>query len=267
VNAGSCFAAAMSFLIICTVAAFAAVMTFFSGFGLGTLLLPAFALFFAIEKAVALTAIVHFLNGIFKLVLVRKHVDYAIVLRFGLPAAVGALAGAWLLVRMAQSGALIHYSLLGREIEVAPAKVIIGILLLVFAGAEFLPAFRKITFAPKHQIPGGLLCGFFGGLAGLQGALRSAFLVKAGLDKAAYVATGAAVAFLIDLSRLSMYAQLIINHHAEFDYALLAAAVGAALAGSMLGKRYLHKATMPAIQKLVAVMLFAIALSMITGLL
>ena len=30
----------MSFLIICTVAGLAAVMTFFSGFGLGTLLLP-----------------------------------------------------------------------------------------------------------------------------------------------------------------------------------------------------------------------------------
>ena len=83
----------MSFLIICTVAGLAAVMTFFSGFGLGTLLLPAFALFFAIEKAVALTAIVHFLNGIFKLVLVRKHVSVAITLRFGLPAALGALAG------------------------------------------------------------------------------------------------------------------------------------------------------------------------------
>ena len=64
-----------------------------------------------------------------------------------------------------------------------------------------------------------------------------------------------------------MYAQLIVNHHAEFDYTLLTAAVAAALAGSVLGKRYLHKATMPGIQKLVAIMLFVIALSMITGLL
>lgn len=257
----------MSFLIICTVAALASVLTFFSGFGLGTLLLPAFALFFAIEKAVALTAIVHFLNGIFKLALVRKHVNYAIVLRFGLPAALGALGGAWLLLRLAESGAMLNYSLLGREVAVAPTKLIIGILLLVFACAEFLPAFRKVTFEPKHQIPGGLLCGFFGGLAGLQGALRSAFLVKAGLDKAGYVATGAAVAFLIDLSRLSMYAQLIISHHAEIDYVLLTAAVCAALAGSLLGNRYLHKATLPGIQKLVAVLLLAIALSLITGLL
>ena len=38
----------MTFLIVCAVAFAASALTFFSGFGLGTLLLPAFALFFAI---------------------------------------------------------------------------------------------------------------------------------------------------------------------------------------------------------------------------
>src|SRR5690606_23584171 len=36
----------MSYLVICTVALLASTLTFFSGFGLGKLLLPAFALFF-----------------------------------------------------------------------------------------------------------------------------------------------------------------------------------------------------------------------------
>ncbi len=261
-----CFAA-MTYLIVCSVAALAALLTFFSGFGLGTLLLPAFALFFTIEKAVALTAIVHFLNGIFKLALVHRHINTSVALRFGLPAALGALAGAWLLVRMAESEIRIRYSLFGNEVEITPAQLIIGVLLLLFAASELRPAARRMNFEPRHQIPGGLLCGFFGGLAGLQGALRSAFLMKAGLDKAGYVATGAAVAFFIDLSRLTMYASLIARHHAEFDYVLLGAAVLAALAGSVVGNRFLHKATMPGIQKLVAVLLFAVALGLITGLL
>lgn len=256
----------MTYLIVCSVAALAAVMTFFSGFGLGTLLLPAFALFFAIEKAVALTAMVHFANGVFKLALVHRHVDYGITLRFGLPAAAGALLGAWLLLQMADSGALVSYTLFGRGVQIAPAKLIIGVLLLVFACAEMLPARARPSFPPRYQIPGGLLCGFFGGLAGLQGALRSAFLLNAGLDKAAYIATGAAVAFLIDLSRLSIYASLIIAHHGELDYGLLSAAVLAALAGSLLGKRLLHKATLPGIRTLVALLLFAIATGLITGL-
>lgn len=257
----------MGFLVICTVAALASGLTFFSGFGLGTLLLPAFAVFFAVEQAVALTAIVHFLNGLFKLALVWRHIDRKVVLRFGFPAIVGAFAGAWLLVRVAKTGALFSYAAFDRTIEIMPAKLVVGILLLCFACAEMLPAFRKITFASKYQPLGGFLSGFFGGLAGMQGALRSAFLVKSGLDKATYVATGAAIAFLIDVSRLSIYAPLIIAQHGALDYPLLTAAVIAALAGSLLGNRYLHKATLPGIQTVVAILLFVVALGLISGLL
>ncbi|MCR4297043.1 MAG: sulfite exporter TauE/SafE family protein, partial [Elusimicrobia bacterium] len=54
----------MTYLIICAVALIASGLTFFSGFGLGTLLLPAFSLFFPIREAVALTAVVHALNNV-----------------------------------------------------------------------------------------------------------------------------------------------------------------------------------------------------------
>ena len=56
----------MSYLIICTVALAVSGLTLFSGFGLGTLLMPAFAIFFPVEVAVAATAIVHLANNIFK---------------------------------------------------------------------------------------------------------------------------------------------------------------------------------------------------------
>jgi hypothetical protein len=65
----------VTYLVVCSVALLASGLTFFSGFGLGTLLLPAFALFFPVEQAVALTAVVHFLNGLFKLGLVGRHAD------------------------------------------------------------------------------------------------------------------------------------------------------------------------------------------------
>ena len=76
----------MTLLFICLVAFLASVLTFFSGFGLGTLLLPAFALFFPVEQAVALTGVVHFLNGLFKLGLVGRHTNKDVLIRFGLPA-------------------------------------------------------------------------------------------------------------------------------------------------------------------------------------
>lgn len=49
----------MSYLIICILALFVSALTLFSGFGLGTLLMPVLALFFPIEVALAATAIVH----------------------------------------------------------------------------------------------------------------------------------------------------------------------------------------------------------------
>jgi len=257
----------MSYLVVCAVALLASGLTFFSGFGLGTLLLPAFALFFAIEKAVALTAVVHFLNGVFKLVLVWRHVDRGVVLRFGVPAIAGAFLGAWLLAGLAGSGSLVAYPLFGRTVELAPVKLVVGLLLLFFACAELLPSFRAISFPSRYQPLGGVLSGFFGGLAGMQGALRSAFLIRAGLDKEAFVATGAAIAFLIDVARLSVYAGSIMGHRADLDYGLLSAAIIAALLGSILGNHYLPKATMRGVQGVVAVMLFAVALGLISGLL
>ncbi len=55
----------MSYLIICGTALIVSGLTLFSGFGLGTLLMPAFALFFPVEVAVEATAVVHLANNIF----------------------------------------------------------------------------------------------------------------------------------------------------------------------------------------------------------
>ena len=57
------------------------------GFGLGTLLMPAFALFLPVPVAVAATAVVHLANNLFKLVLVGWKAGWTVVVRFALPAA------------------------------------------------------------------------------------------------------------------------------------------------------------------------------------
>ncbi|MCZ6776049.1 MAG: sulfite exporter TauE/SafE family protein, partial [Ignavibacteria bacterium] len=46
----------MEFIIVCFVALLASGLTLFSGFGLGTLLLPAFLAFFPVHLAIAMTA-------------------------------------------------------------------------------------------------------------------------------------------------------------------------------------------------------------------
>ena len=257
----------MSYLTICTVALLASALTFFSGFGLGTLLLPAFALFFPIEQAVALTAVVHFLNNLFKLALVGRHADRHVVLRFGLPAIAMSFLGAWVLVWLAGIAPVFTYQAFGRLVSVTPVELVVGLLLLAFASLELSPQFRNLSFGPRHMPLGGLLSGFFGGLSGMQGALRSAFLSRAGLTKEAFIGTGVVVACLVDFSRLAIYSGSLASEGPRLDHGLLAAAVFAAFLGAVLGNSYLKKMTMPGIQRTVAVMLFVVALGLVSGLL
>lgn len=90
----------MDILAVALVAFFASALTLFSGFGLGTILMPAFALMMPVEVAIAATALVHLANNLFKLVLVGRQADGRVLLRFAVPAALAAVVGASLLVRL-----------------------------------------------------------------------------------------------------------------------------------------------------------------------
>jgi hypothetical protein len=69
----------VEFVIIPAVALLASLLTFFSGFGLGTILLPAFAIFFPINIAVALTAIVHLKKQVGRMKLIIFDLDQTLV--------------------------------------------------------------------------------------------------------------------------------------------------------------------------------------------
>jgi uncharacterized membrane protein YfcA len=188
----------VSYAVVSAVALLVSALTLFSSFGLGTLLMPAFALFFPVPIAVAATAVVHLANNLFKLVLVGRRADPGVVVRFALPAAAGAMLG--------------------------------------------------------HQ-----------------GALRSAFLVNAGLDKEAFIGTSVVSAVLVDLARLLVYGVGFYASHLvrlEGDVVgLVGAATLAAFAGSFAGTRLLGAVTMRSIRLTVGAMLLVVALGLGAGLL
>jgi uncharacterized membrane protein YfcA len=256
----------MAALIICLAAALTSALTLFSGFGLGTLLLPAFALFFPMDAAVAMTAVVHFLNNLFKLALLGRHADRGVVLRFGLPALPASFLGALALVWFSGRAPLGHYTLAGRAYEVTIVKLVVAALMLGFAALEAVPRLRRLAFASRWLPLGGVLSGFFGGLSGHQGALRSAFLVRANLEKTAYLATGIALACLVDLTRLSVYAGHFARVGLGASPGLLAAAAASAFAGAFVASRLVSKVTFEAVRVLVSVLLTLIALGLASGL-
>lgn len=252
--------------IVCLVSLLASGLTLFSGFGLGTLLTPAFVLFFPVELAIGMTALVHFANNIFKLALLGRHADRSVVLRFGVPALVAAFLGAQALSWLSGLPAWAAYSLGGRTLQVLPVKGAVSVILLVFVVLELSPRFAALQVPPRFLPLGGLLSGFFGGLSGHQGALRSAFLLKSGLSKESFIATGVIIACLIDVTRLSVYARHLSVSALSQNSLLLASACLAAFLGSFLGSRLLTKATIRSVRLAVSLGLALISAALFSGL-
>jgi uncharacterized membrane protein YfcA len=254
-------------IFILSFAAFAvAILTFFSGFGLGTILTPVFMIYFPVDIAIALTGVVHFFNNIFKLLLVGRNSDKQVILRFGIPAVIAAFAGAWVLLQVSDLNPLFSYKINGKEITVSPVKFIISILLIVFALMDLVPYFQRFRFGRDKLPIGGLLSGFFGGLSGNQGALRSAFLVKAGLSKESFIATAVVISTLVDFIRLSVYATRFMKTGLQDNLLLVTSATIAGAAGAFIGNKLLKKVTVKFIQTLVAILLIIVSLALGAGL-
>lgn len=252
-------------VILCVAALITSLLTFFSGFGLGTILMPVFAIFFPIDLAIGLTGVVHFLNNLFKLSLVGLKANKEVVIRFGIPAFVAALAGSYLLLQITDLQPIYSYTLGGKPYSITPVKLIIAVLLIVFAASEIIPAFKNLEFGKNQLILGGLLSGFFGGLSGNQGALRSAFLLKSNLSKEAFIATGIVIACIVDLSRLGVYTTRFSKSGLQNNLTLVIAATLCAFIGAFLGTRLLKKVTLKTVQVIVAGMLFIISIALGLG--
>jgi uncharacterized protein len=254
-------------VLIALVAFLASMLTLFSGFGLGTILTPVFGLFFPLHVAVALTGIVHLLNNFFKVALLGKHAAFPTVWRFGIPSILGGIAGALLLGSLSQLPALMTWDCCGHTMEVSPLKLVIAVLMIFFALMEILPRLKRLNFASRYLTAGGLLSGFFGGLSGHQGALRSAFLVNCGLTKEQYIATGVIIACMVDLTRLPVYFSRFDSNNLMEQWPLLLLATLSAFAGAWIGNRYMKKVTLAMVQMFTAAMIIVMALLFGSGVL
>lgn len=254
----------MIYVVVALTALAASFLTFFSGFGLGTILMPVFALFFDLKTAIALTAIVHLLNNVFKLSLVFKHINYPIVLRFGLPALAAAFIGAWLLNGLDKNSLVIFsYQFSQTTFHVTWSGVIIGFVILFFSIVELSSKLSHLSFDPKLLLPGGLLTGFFGGLSGHQGALRSAFLLRLNLEKSVFIATGVAIACLVDLARLSTYQYNMTM--VKTNLPILLVAVASSFAGALLGNKLFKKTSISFLKWFVGVFMLIVSILVIAG--
>lgn len=219
----------------------ASLLTFFSGFGLGTILMPVMAFYFDIKVAIAATALVHFSNNIFKGILLFKNINKSIFLKFAIPALIGSIGGAFLLMNT-NPFILFKYSMFENENTVYLQEMLVAILMIALCIMEWLPS-NYFKFDQRHTAAGGFLTGFTGGFSGMQGALRSSFLIQLKLTKEEFVATGTAISLVIDACRICIYLFAGKLIYAFNDNYLVLIGIAGAFIGAIIGKVLLKKTT------------------------
>jgi hypothetical protein len=133
--------------------------------------------------------------------------------------------------------------------------------LILFATMEMFP--NKIRI--KNLMLGGVLSGFFGGLSGNQGAIRSAFLIQTHLGKEAFIGTNAFIGAVVDLFRIVIYSWSFGQLLVHIDKTLLGTALGGALAGIVLGMTLLKKVTIGFIQRVIVALLYFLGTLLVLG--
>jgi uncharacterized membrane protein YfcA len=195
-----------------------------AGFGIGSLLTPVIAVTAGTKIAVAAVSIPHAIGTSIRLWRFRREVDWAIVRSFGITSAAGGL-----------SGALLNTWAASRALEVVFGS------LLVLAGTSQVSGYAK-----RWQIRGalawlgGALSGFFGGLVGNQGGIRTAAMLGFDVDKRQFVATTTAVALLIDLARVPVYLAVEAAQLARVWPTIALATIGV-VAGTLFGETLLER--------------------------
>jgi len=236
----------MALALSITVAIVAGGLASVAGFGIGSLLTPVLALTLGIKLAVAVVAIPHFAATAVRLWTLRRHVDRHIFGRFGLASALGGLVGALALT----------------YVSTAHLVILFGIL-LVSAGLGAATGWTDRFGLRGHwQLGAGVMSGLLGGIVGNRGGIRSAALLSTNLDKKSLVATGTAIALLVDISRTAIYFATQ-GHDIVSHWPLVLWMCAGVVCGTLLGRRVLLRVPETLFRRIVGSVILLLGLYMV----
>ena len=217
-----------------------------SGFGIGSLLTPLLAARYGTKLAVAIVSIPHLVATAARFLGLRRQLDRRIFLNFGILSAAGGLLGALLNARAN-----------------SPMLAIVFGCLLIFAGVSGLSGFvDRMRFGRRMAWFAGALSGFFGGLVGNQGGIRSAALLGFNIQKEGLVATATAIALIVDGARMPIY--LAVETRGILDaWPVLAVAIAGVLLGTFWGVRVLRRIPDRIFRKLLSALILALGIYML----
>jgi len=197
-----------------------------------------------------------------------KDINWKTTYLFGIPAAVFSIGGAFLLLKLVGIPNLPSYEFYGVMATPNILKVVVGLFLLGIVIYDSIPKLKKKKFHKKYIVFGGVIAGFFGGLTGLQGAMRSAFLMGTELEPEEYIATSASCSLIIDIARVGVYIPTILYMSwSGMHTSISVVASTVAVLGTIVGFSFLKFLTIKTIRIIVISLIVTLAISTILGIL
>jgi len=233
-------------ILLAAIAVAAGAVAAVAGFGIGSLITPVLAIELGTRTAVAVVAVPHAVATALRLWGLRASIDRGVLLRFGLASAAGGLAGALLHARFS-----------------SPAlSVVLGSLLVLAGVLELTGWGPKLVLSGAMAFAAGALSGFFGGLVGNQGGIRSAALLRLDVRREALVATATATALLVDAARLPVYVFSSGQEILDAAPTVMVLTLGV-IAGTLVGVPVLRRLPELAFRRLLASLVAALGVALI----
>lgn len=236
----------MEILYITLLTLIAATIGTITGFGTSTLMIPVLVIFFPPIEAIFLVSIIHWFGNIWKVALFRSGFNMRLLLLFGVVGLVTSYLGA--------------YISLG-----ANQEILLRVLGAFLAGYALFVVFQskfKIPAGNLTAISGGALSGFFAGMFGIGGAIRSAFLSAFDLPKVVFIATAGAIGLLVDSTRIITYFAGGATLPRELWYGLILF-IPISFVGAQIAKKIVDKIPQDKFRIVIAIFLLVIGIKLI----
>jgi uncharacterized protein len=236
----------MEIFYIALLTLIAATIGTITGFGTSTIMIPVLVIFFPPVEAIFLVAIIHWFGDVWKVSLFRKGLNIQLLMLFGLAGLATSYIGAFV-------------SLGANE------EILLRVIGAFLAGYALFVAFQskfKIPAGNITAISGGALSGFFAGMLGIGGAIRSAFLSAFDLPKAVFIATAGAIGLLVDSTRIITYFTRGATLPRELWYGLVLF-IPVSFLGAQIAKKVVDRIPQNKFRIVIAVFLLAIGIKLI----
>ena len=214
-----------------------------TGFGTSTIMVPVLSFFLPIPQTLLFVGIIHWFGDIWKMLFFKKGFNWKLIILFGIPGIITSFLAASLPITLPEL-------LLQRSL---------GLFLVLYVAFLFFAPNWKMKASNSGALLGGTLSGFFSGIFGVGGAIRSTFLTAFDLPKSVFLFTSGVIGLLIDSSRLSQYLLSNIKLNSSLTKTLILC-IPVSFLGAFIAKKLVDKIPQKSFRLFITFALFLVGL-------